>query len=109
MVVYDMLFFQLSTVIRKNCDDEYPSDESDYMWTVTSLSGLSSVSGHLHADEPDILVVDIPGDVSTAALTHFFQVIQKEFCTSLKLKLRKSYLEYDQVDKSLLDVFPDFK
>ena len=114
MVVYVLcLFFQLSTVIQKDDEDDDEDDdyydESDYKWTVTSSSGLLSVSGRLHTEQPQTLVVDIPGDVSTPALTQFFQVIPQKLQGILKLKLWKSYLEYDKCDKSLLVVLPDFE
>ena len=88
--------------------EDSEDDKSDFKWTVTSSSGLLSVSGRLHTEQPQKLEVNIPGDVSTPALTQFFQVIQKEFTGSMKFKLWKSYLEYDKCDPSLA-VFPYFE
>ena len=78
-------------------------------WTVTSSSGLSRVSRLLHTEQPHTLEVDILGVVSTPALRRFFQAIQKYFTGLLEFQLKKSYLEYDNCDKSLAVFMPDFK
>ena len=96
-------FFQLSRDIEEKVDDD-----GDIEWAVTSSSGLSSVSWRLHTQQPMTLDVDIPDVVSTPVLKQFFQAIQKEFTGDLYLLLWKSYMDYDQCDKSIV-VLPDFK
>ena len=98
-----LYFFQLSGDIEEVFDDA-----GDIEWSVTSSSGLSSVSWRLHTEQPMTLNVDIPDVVSTPVLKQFFQAIQKEFTGYLNLDLWKSYMDYDQCDKSIV-VLPDFK
>ena len=98
-----LYFFQLSRDI-----EEKVGDDGNIEWAVTCSSGLSSVSLRLHTQQPMTLDVDIRDVVSTPVLKQFFQAIQKEFTGDLNLGLWKSYMDYDQCDKSIV-VIPDFK
>ena len=96
------IFFQLST---DTLERKYGENISFY---VTSSSGILRVSRRLRTEQSKRLMVDIPGVVPAPALKQFFQVIQKEFTGMLFFNIHKSYLEYDECDKSLV-VFPNFK
>ena len=78
-------------------------------WTVTDSSGLSIATRLLQREQPQTLVVDIPSDVPTPpALLQFCKVVQKTFTGKLRLRLWKSYLEYENCDEYIA-VSADFR
>ena len=78
-------------------------------WTVTDSSGLSIATRLLQTEQPQTLVVDIPRAVPTPpALQQFCQVVQKTFTGDLRLRLWRSYLEYENCDECIA-VSADFR
>ena len=71
-------------------------------WMINSAAGVANATRRLQTEQPRTLDVDIHRDLPIPPeLTQMLQVVQQRFTGSLKLKLWRSYFNYNDCSQMI--------